>query len=135
MIDRIQDLDRFHRLYPHLFVRKIGLECGAGWYPLLDELFIVLERCIAEGMESGQWQERIDSGDAHPWPHALQIKEKFGGLRVYIGQRPPEMSAAIELALRRAAITCDQCGEPGSLRRLSGYLCTRCELHGQDRGW
>ena len=54
MIDHDQELDRFHRQYPHLFVRKISLECDAGWFPLLDELFIVLERCISDGIESGR---------------------------------------------------------------------------------
>ena len=135
MIDRNQELDRFHRMYPHLFVRKIGLECGAGWFPLLDELFLVLERCITEGIENGEWQDLVAKGDSHPWPHARQIKEKFGGLRVHIGQRTPEMAAAIEAAQARADITCDQCGEPGSLRRLGGYMCTRCDLHAEDRGW
>lgn len=135
MIDAIQELDRFHRLYPHLFVRKIGLECGAGWFPLLDELFVVLERCIYAGIETGQWQDLVEKGHAHPWPHALQIKEKFGGLRVYLGRRTPEMVVAIAAAQARAEFTCDQCGEPGHLRRLGGYMCTRCDLHAEDRGW
>lgn len=135
MIDRIQELDRFHRQYPHLFVRKIGLECGAGWFPLLDALFIVLERCIVEGIQTGQWQDRIGEGHTHRWPYALQIKEKFGGLRVHVSQWDVPMRAAIDLAKVRADGTCDQCADPGSLRRLGGYMCTRCDLHAQARGW
>ena len=134
MIDRDQELERFHRLYPHLFVRKIGLECGAGWFPLLDELFVVLERSIADGIERGQWQDRSDAGHTHRWPYALQIKEKFGGLRVHVSQWDVPMRAAIDLAKVRADVTCDQCGDPGSLRPLGGYMCTRCDLHAEARG-
>lgn len=133
MIDHIHEVERFHRLYPHLFIRKIGLECSAGWFPLLDDLFVVLERCIVEGIESGQWQDLIGEDHAHPWPHARQIKEKFGGLRVYLSRRTPEMAAAIERAEDRADITCDQCARAGSRRNLGGYLCTRCDLHAEDR--
>ena len=135
MIDRIQELDRFHRLYPHLFIRKIGLECGAGWFALLDELFVVLERCIVEGIETGQWQDRSDAGHTHPWPYALQVKEKFGGLRVHLSQWSQAMRAAIDEARVCADVTCDQCADRGGLRRLGGYMCTRCDLHAQARGW
>ena len=134
MIDRIQELDRFHRVYPHLFVREVGLECSAGWYPLLDELFVVLEHCIAEGMESGEWQDSVREGHAHPWPYALQIKEKFGGLRAHVSQWNAPMRAAIEVAKKCAEITCDRCGESGTLRNLGGYWCTRCDLHAEERG-
>lgn len=134
MIDRLEEHARFHRRYPHLFVRKVALECGPGWYPLLDELFIVLERCIVEGMEDGQWQEHMQEGHAYPWPYALQIKEKFGGLRVHVSQWNAPMRAAIELAKDRADVSCDQCGEPGSLRTLGGYMCTRCDLHAERKG-
>ena len=134
MIDRIQELDRFHRQYPHLFVDKVGLECGSGWFPLLDELFIVPERCVVDGIENGEWRNPIREGHTHPWPYVRQIKEKFGGLRVHLSQWNGPIRAAIKLAQERADATCDQCGEGGTLRNLGGYMCTRCDLHAEDRG-
>lgn len=135
MTDRTQEIGRFHRQYPHLFVNKIGLECGVGWFELLDDLFMVLEHAAVEGIENGQWQNLLGEGHTHRWPHALQIKEKFGSLRVYISHPDVSMREMIDLATARAEVTCDQCGELGSLRDLGGYMCTRCDLHADARGW
>lgn len=49
------------------------------WAPRVDEMFAEL---IAAG-----WDRRLD-----------QIKEKCGGLRVYIAQRDPRLNEIIELA-------------------------------------
>ena len=72
---------------------------------------------------------RAGEGHAVGWPHALQIKEKFGGLHVYLSARTPAMHEAIDAAAARANRTCDQCGAPGILRNLGGYRCTRCDFH------
>lgn len=49
----------------------------------------------------------------------LQVKEKFGGLRYYTGSYPTELRAQIDEAItsaeREADVTCEVCGEPGTL--------------------
>ena len=46
-----------------------------------------------------------------------QIKEKFGGLRVYIGYGSPQVFGRIEAAELESLRTCENCGEPGKLRK------------------
>lgn len=60
-----------------------------------------------------------------------QVKEKFGGLRYYIGPAHEDifdaMHARISLAERQAAVTCETCGATGESRNSSGWLVTMCD--------
>jgi hypothetical protein len=56
----------------------------------------------------------------------VQVKEKFGGLRVYaVGDGYGAIWHAIRRAESRAASTCERCGAPGRLRGR-GWLTTSC---------
>jgi hypothetical protein len=62
-----------------------------------------------------------------------QIKEKFGGLRIYVhGGDYDAIDDIIRTAERECAITCEICGKPGTLRNLKGWLKTACEEHGNE---
>ena len=57
-----------------------------------------------------------------------QIKEKFGGLRVYLDNGwGEEVEALIDAATARAAETCEVCGLPGKLRDNRSWLKTLCD--------
>jgi len=59
-----------------------------------------------------------------------QIKEKFGGLRFYIGDGTEEMFITIELAEKESRHTCEECGLAGTIeaneRRWLKCLCEKC---------
>lgn len=56
----------------------------------------------------------------------LQVKEKFGGLRVYTGgDNLPDLS---DLYLA-ADNTCMECGAPGAMSVRNGWIGPRCEAH------
>jgi hypothetical protein len=57
---------------------------------------------------------------------AIQVKEKFGGLRFYIGGADYEAHAMIQMAEIMSLVTCEQCGNPGSLHHRNGWLKTLC---------
>lgn len=80
---------------------------GDGWLPILDRLATDL---IAMG-----WDR-----DLH------QVKEKFGGLRFYIGASTKEMEDRIDQAEREASKTCENCGAPGKTQG-PGWLLTLCD--------
>lgn len=82
-----------------------GFQCGPGWADILDKLGAVME---AHGVR------------------AHQVKEKVGGLRVYTGARPDEVTVAIRAAEIAACTVCEQCGEPGELCTVYGWLKTYC---------
>src|SRR5450830_1151991 len=53
-----------------------GIECGDGWFALIDRLSRACENEIETLMAQGVPKER--------WPRIAQIKEKFGSLRFYV---------------------------------------------------
>lgn len=84
-----------------------------GWLPMVERLIV---RIIKLG-----WNRRL-----------AQAKEKFGGLRFYIGRASPEVRAAVDRAEARSYKICDRCGQPGKQRVQEGSA-VRCEKH-RDRG-
>jgi hypothetical protein len=88
-------------------------EVGEGWHALVSELVDDLLRL--------GWD-----GEVH------QVKEKFGGLRFYIGMGSEAVHDRIAKAMEDSFKICEDCGEPGKLRR-GGWLRTLCEKHVRGR--
>lgn len=87
-------------------IEHIYNSVGKGWRNILEELLCDLE-------ELG-WD-----GNIH------QIKEKFGGLRFYIGNGTDEIFDRIEKAQLESNRTCEDCGKPGE-QYNAGWIKTRC---------
>lgn len=98
--------------YPLTFAKTQDFCCGEGWRGLLTDLCDTLEPLL----ESFPEDER---------PYAVQVKEKFGGLRFYMMGSSLEMEAAIDIAEERALKTCEVCGAPGQPNE-SGWISVRC---------
>jgi len=107
-----------------------GIECGDGWYELLDNLCKELEAIhIATGIKT----------------EAVQVKEKYGTLRFYhttilfssffqkLFRRQPAktwddiIDAVVDKAESKSAVTCEVCGDWGSLCYKGYWYATRCE--------
>jgi hypothetical protein len=84
-------------------------DCPEGWLPLADRLIIDL---VALGWDM----------DLH------QIKEKYGGLRFYIGDRSNDIDDRITQAEIESMHTCQICGNLGELR-TEGWYSTLCAKH------
>ncbi len=89
---------------------RCGAGVGDGWMPLVERLIVDL---IALG-----WDR-----DCH------QIKEKFGGLRFYVGEVSEECRARITAAEEESERTCEVCGSPGKLTGFGGWVTCRCGQH------
>lgn len=85
-----------------------------GWYQLVHDL---IEELLAAG-----WDK-----------HFLQCKEKFGGLRFYIGSGSDEINKIISKYESLSYETCEMCGESGELRKDAGnhgrWWKTLCDKH------
>lgn len=81
-------------------------DVGPGWRDIVTPL---IERAKREGV-------RIN-----------QIKEKFGGLRFYVGAVSTDFRAEIDAAERKSTETCDVCGKPASTRNEEWWIKTRCD--------
>jgi hypothetical protein len=93
-------------------------EVGAGWVPLLDTL---ARRLVRLG-----WQGQC-----------LQIKQKFGALRVYLPTwGTPATQAAVSRAIaraeRRSVRICETCGAHGQRRDTSRPIAVRCDTCTDD---
>ena len=115
--------------YPRIFpgpeqpgAAAIGraITVGDGWFGLVDVL-------------CEQLQGETDQNGA-PQIVAIQVKEKYGELRFYVGSASERQEAMIEFAEALSARVCEACGAPGSLRSLSGWYAARCDEHAGARG-
>ena len=86
-------------------LRGCYAECMGGWHKILDWLDTQLSKNCA----------------------VLQVKEKFGTLRVYVSTNDEQDFEAADEAERRSMDTCELCGaSPAETYRDRGWVITRC---------
>lgn len=90
-------------------------------------------RLIVQGTPGDGWVGIIEDflkgmDQLGPWNHEIvQLKEKFGGLRIYLGDSTAEREELVRLAEIRADRTCEWCGAPGTVDSAFHWLLTLCE--------
>ena len=100
-----------------------GFECGDGWYDLIDALCKKI-------------QHHVDWESKYPKPHeenieqvvAIQVKEKFGGLRFYCDGGDDITRGMVSMAEEMSYHICEVCGDSGK-PRSSGWIRTLCDKH------
>jgi len=98
-----------------------GLECGNGWYELIDALCAQIDRHL---------QACFDEGDRFN-VKVVQVKEKFGTLRFYAAGEDDFISGLIWMAEALSGILCETCGRHGRVVSLNKYTVgCRCPDHG-----
>jgi len=93
-----------------------GIECGDGWYDVLDEMFGKIEAILSQ----------LNQREVHGALRLSQIKEKFARLTIYNSTSIPEIAQAVRDAEVRANTTCESCGGPGELR-TGGWMKIECD--------
>ena len=118
--------DLLRQLCPKLFKQGICICCGLGWYALLHNLCLEIERILERDAEKykaieGEENEFIEM-------YAVQIKEKYGTLRFYMSCETDEIDDLIRKAESLSREICEKCGSPGSMRDTSWYAvkCDAC---------
>jgi hypothetical protein len=96
---------------------SFGFCHGDGWFDILWRLCEDLEPLVAE----------VEKQTGHPF-EVLEVKEKLGGLRVYVNHRSDAVCRRIEAAELESFATCEVCGRPGK-RREGGWIKTLCDEH------
>lgn len=95
-----------------------GFSCGDGWYDIIDRL-------------CDKIQKHCD--DIGEQTIVIQVKEKFGTLRFYVGGADDYIWNAVADAEQQSAVTCEVCGSPG-VAYGGGWILTLCEEHAKERG-
>jgi hypothetical protein len=108
-----QDYPGLYRGRHNLTERSLmgrGFECGDGWYTLIDVISELLTK-------------------HNPETYAVQVKEKFGGLRFYHDGCDDYTLGVQMTAETLSNYICEICGAPGLLNDNDGWWSTRCEEH------
>ena len=117
-----------------------GFCVGDGWYDILDSLCNNIQSHIDwshKSYEAGlKWNKEHPNKQREirePVPQvvAVQVKEKFGGLRFYYEGGDEQIYGMVRMAESWAAKTCEECGSKGMLRG-KGWLYTACDLHSKS---
>jgi len=134
-----------------------GFECGDGWYNIIDVLcgkvcseyyaaksrYEFIKDKVGEKMYGGSGniitqgeidlRKQIMDEEASKVPVAVQVKEKFGGLRFYVQAATDKHYQYISFAESMSYRTCEECGAPGK-RYTDGWHQTLCDIHAEMHG-
>ncbi|MGA7928710.1 MAG: hypothetical protein WCA20_22285 [Candidatus Sulfotelmatobacter sp.] len=95
-----------------------GFCVGDGWFDTLWRLCEDLKPLVAEFEVAGG-----------PKFEVLQVKEKSGGLRVYVNcDRNEAIQQRIGIAIQESLHTCEICGQPGK-QHSGDWSKTLCDEH------
>lgn len=95
-----------------------GFDCGDGWYTLID--------CLCEELV------RVSKNACTDVPRALQVKEKWGGLRFYATTSIEQHETIIEFAEAMSTRICEVCGDARTARvRGEKWFKTTCDTCAQ----
>ena len=117
--------ESLYNKYPKIFEERnwsedktcmnFGICCGDGWYGIIDDL---CREIMAHCNKIGK-----------PITRATQVKQKFGGLRFYVGNTTDEFMDEIESAEMRSERMCEVCGDSTDIKNIGGWYKCLCDKH------
>lgn len=111
----------------HSPIAYFGIECGDGWYSIIDSLCNEIDKHLKLVNEQNDNKPNLTCS-------AVQIKEKFGGLRFYIDGGDEHIYELIKKAENTSFVTCEHCGAITDVGVTSGWIRTICKQCYNDLG-
>ena len=99
---------------PRLYKNGIAFECASGWYEILHDLSIKIEKILEDYAERHKVVESEENETIEIF--AVQVKEKYGTLRFYMSFATDEINDLISDAEVLSSQTCESCGAPAKMR-------------------
>jgi len=96
-----------------------GIACGDGWYNILDTLCCQIQNHLKYNLKKDADPELVNV-------EAVQVKEKYGGLRFYYSGGDEHISGLVRMAEGLSMRTCEECGSPGDQNKV-GWVRTLCK--------
>ena len=142
--------------YPKIFIQKDlpmtetcmcwGISTGDGWYRILDGVCFLIQQRVNTPFENIKLYEKWLSEETDETKtdrlkeqieeerkkiisvQFVQVKEKFGTLRIYHNSDDDFVGGVISMAECMSSVTCESCGDKGELVTKGWYhtLCDRC---------
>lgn len=111
---------KFPELFKEYFNQNgwfmFGIEAPDGWYGIIEKALEDIQRVY--DLEDVEFKQNFSF---------VQIKEKFGGLRLYCGITTNAIDAIISQAEKDSFTICQVCGNSGELRCNRGWYATLCD--------
>ena len=119
--------DTLYEKYPELFANidnkhscmAFGIECNIGWYDIISSVCYRIKQ-YEKNKKSDYYTVTFD-----------QIKEKWGGLRIYHSGGDDYVDGVIIMAEEMSYKICERCGCPGSPNK-QGWVMTLCDNCRED---
>lgn len=115
--------DPWHRVkrtwlarYPHVADERTIFTIAPGWWQVAEAALCSLEAVSVSQMTVGQSAVVV-----------LEMKEKYGSLRIDTSRVTPAITAIIDQAEAESLRTCSRCGRPGCLRDHYEWMVTLCD--------
>jgi len=137
--------DYLCKKYPKIFIERglsaqescmhWGLAVGNGWFSLLDTLCHDIQssidshnECVRKGYD---WA--VKAGEIKQFV-ALQVKEKFSGLRFYYSGGDERIAGMVSYAEDLSYSICETCGQMSEDvgRNKKGWIQTSCKEHARN---
>jgi len=122
--------------YPKIFRQKdlppsqslicFGLECGDGWYKIIDALCRSIQNYVDGIIDMARIRKDESINPEELQVEAVQVKEKYAGLRFYTAGHDDIVQGMIDMAETLSFMTCEYCGKDGKMRG-HGWLFTACD--------
>jgi len=140
--------DTFPEMFPNTvnYRGRAEIACGDGWFHIIMAMCETIQQDY--NFRKSRWETSlVYKGNAY-WTEAVcadaenafrgvglpgfvQIKEKFGSLRIYADghYNVPFVEGAISFAEHMSTKVCEKCGAPGTLRANNWWRvsCETCE--------
>ena len=133
--------NKLYEKYPNLFSNRTkspiescmswGCEVGNGWYDILSSLcysIVEYENMIKDNntCSEKQFGEPAQKYKNYCSAKFDQVKEKYGGLRVYFNGGDDYVDGLISMAENMSYKICETCGQKGYPNK-EGWIITLCD--------
>ena len=115
--------NKLYKKFPKLFIQKDlpmretcmcwGVDTGDGWFQLIKDTCTMLQ-CNIDNKFFSQIQ-------------FTQVKEKFGGLRIYFSPYCDKAQDIIDKAEKSSFKICEMCGSIEKVKQTKGYIMSLCK--------
>lgn len=133
--------DTLYQKYPNLFINKDkdirsscmawGVDCGNGWYDIISSLCWAIKqhedniKWNREYLEKNNKAKLAEQKEYFP-VRFDQIKEKYGGLRIYFSGGDEYIEGLVSMAESFSYQVCERCGQKGKPNE-GGWISTLCD--------
>ena len=125
--------EKLYADFPLLFANReqkgscmvYGCEHGDGWHGIVRTACVLIDTHTNRRTQDGVTCDVLML-ETKPSFHFVQIKEKFGTLRLYHDGGDSYCDGVVDMAEAMSAVTCERCGAPGKPND-GGWISTLCD--------